>query len=129
MSGPINKQTDKQRIQLQRPLLSPVDRRGQRANCKMYEGHGTCAILCTQMERSCISQEISQVLRRGIVSQSVTNCHIVKKQMFKKYKSYKSFIIYQGILYVSFKLGNTVYPEKLRVEVRKTHCFIFHFCS
>ena len=27
-----NRQTDRQRIQLQRPLLSPVDRRGERAN-------------------------------------------------------------------------------------------------
>ena len=27
-----DKQTNKQRFQLQRPLLSPVDRRGERAN-------------------------------------------------------------------------------------------------
>ena len=29
-------QTDRQRIQLQRPLLSPVDRRGERANNTIY---------------------------------------------------------------------------------------------
>ena len=32
-SRQTHKQTNRQRIQLQRPLLSPVDRRGERANC------------------------------------------------------------------------------------------------
>ena len=36
-----NRQTDKQRIQLQRPLLSPVDRRGERANTENPNITGT----------------------------------------------------------------------------------------
>ena len=33
-----NKQTNKQRFQIQRPLLSPVDRRGERANYHQWTG-------------------------------------------------------------------------------------------
>ena len=35
-SRQTHKQTNRQRIQLQRPLLSPVDRRGERANIYVY---------------------------------------------------------------------------------------------
>ena len=51
------------------------------------------------------------------------------KQIFQKYESYKCFIIYQGMFCVSFKLGNTVNPEKLQVEVIKQLFFRFNFGS
>ena len=54
-----------------------------------------------------------------MVSQSVTHCHTVTKKNMKKSESYKSLIIHQGMLCISFKIGNTFNPEKLRVEVRK----------
>jgi len=37
-SRQTHKQTNRQRIQLQRPLLSPVDRRGERANIEACLG-------------------------------------------------------------------------------------------
>ena len=42
-----SRQTDRQRIQLQRPLLSPVDRRGERANkfWFFHNGHNILIIL------------------------------------------------------------------------------------
>ena len=41
------------------------------------------------------------------------------KEKYEKYESYKSLIIYQGMLCVIFKIGNTFNPEKLQVDVRK----------
>ena len=57
---------------------------------------------------------------------SLTECYILShsnKQIYEKYESYKCLIIYQGMLCVSFKIGNTFNPEKLRVEVRKKPIF------
>ena len=47
---------------------------------------------------------------------TLSNCN---KQIYEKFESYNSSIIYQGMLCISFKIGNTFNPEKLRVEVRK----------
>ena len=49
------------------------------------------------------------------------------KQIYEKYESYKSLIIYQGMLCVSFKIGNTFNPEKSGVEVRKKPIFYILF--
>ena len=60
----------------------------------------------------------------------VTECYTLSrcnKQIFWKYESYKSFIIYQGRLCISFKLGNTVNPGKLQVEVIKKQIFKIPF--
>ena len=57
------------------------------------------------------------------MSLSVTHCDTVTNKYMKKYESYKSLIIYQGMLCVSFKIGNTFNPEKLQVEVRKKPIF------
>ena len=56
----------------------------------------------------------------------VTECYTLShcnKKIFQKYESYKSFILYQGILCVSFKLGITVNLEKSRVEAIKKPIF------
>ena len=56
-----NRQTDIQRIQLQRPLLSPVDRRGERANFRRTENRQRTERQRIQLQR----QLLSPVDRRG----------------------------------------------------------------
>ena len=45
-----NRQTDRQRIQLQRPLLSSVDRRGERAITEKNTRHDTMKTKITNMQ-------------------------------------------------------------------------------
>ena len=45
----------------------------------------------------------------------VTECYILShcnKEKCEKSESYKSLIIYPGMLCISFKIGNTFNPEK-----------------
>ena len=56
----------------------------------------------------------------------VTECYTLShcnKEKYERSELYKSLIIYQGMLCISFKIGNTFNPEKSQVEVRKKPIF------
>ena len=84
-----NRQTDRQRIQLQRPLLSLVDRRGERANSKNYPNagyfqdpaqrnskqHKGININRTQVNNSCCHHNQKTKYEKGINNHTRSNNH------------------------------------------------------